>query len=114
VRAWNVALIGMAVILATSWVLPRGFGGYLCPLGTLIDLFDLFLGKCRPAGKARSAHGWTNVRFHVLAAVLAAGLGGVLLSGFVAAIPVLTRGLVFSVGNLQLGLAKNWGMRATH
>ena len=48
-RAWNVALIGMAVILVTSLVLPRGFCGYLCPLGTLIDLFDVFLGKCCPA-----------------------------------------------------------------
>jgi hypothetical protein len=26
------------------------------------------------------------------------------------AIPVLTRGLFFSAGNVQLGLAKNWGM----
>lgn len=109
-RAWNVALIGMAVILATSLVLPRGFCGYLCPLGTVIDLFDVFLRRCLPTRKARSAHGWTNVRFYVLAAVLAAGLGGVLLSGFVAAIPVLTRGLLFSFGYLQLGLAKNWGM----
>jgi ferredoxin len=42
--------------------------------------------------------------------VLVAALGGVLLSGFVAAIPVLTRGLLFSAGNVQLGLAKNWGL----
>jgi len=151
-RAWNVALVGMGVILAASWVLPRGFCGYLCPLGTLIDLVDFIVDKgaglanklrgcallplTRPPGtlspapsggegrgegdclvkphrsrrEVRSAHGWTNVRFYVLAAVLAAAVGGVLFSGFVAAIPVLTRGLLFSFGNLQLGLAKNWGM----
>ena len=60
--------------------------------------------KLKPVGR------WINVRFYLLAAVLAAALGGVLLSGFVAAIPVLTRGLLFSAGNVQLGLAKNWGM----
>lgn len=39
-RAWNVALIGMGVVLLTGLVLPRGFCGYLCPLRTLIDLCD--------------------------------------------------------------------------
>jgi ferredoxin len=109
-RAWNVALAGMAVILVTGLVFPRGFCGYLCPLGTLIDLFDFVVGKRLPWLKAQPAGRWANARFYLLAAVLAAALGGVLLSGCVAAIPVLTRGLVFSAGNLQLGLAKNWGM----
>lgn len=52
----------------------------------------------------------TNLRFYLLALVLTAALGGVLLSGFVAAIPLLTRGLLFSAGNVQLGLGKHWGM----
>jgi ferredoxin len=51
-----------------------------------------------------------NLRFYLLTAALTAALVGVLLSGFVAAIPVLTRGLLFSAGSVQLGLAKNWGM----
>ena len=34
-RWWNVALLGMAAILAIGLVFPRAFCGYLCPLGTL-------------------------------------------------------------------------------
>jgi ferredoxin len=109
-RWWNVALIGMAAILLTGVVFPRGFCGYLCPLGTLIDLFDFVVGKrvCRPRVQRQGC--WVNLRFYLLGAVLAAAVGGVLISGLVAAIPVLTRGLLFSVGNAQLGLLKNWGM----
>lgn len=109
-RWWNVAMIGMAAILLTGLVFPRGFCGYLCPLGTLIDLFDGLIGKRVPWLKTRHVGRWAHARFFLLAAVLAAAVGGVLLSGFVAAIPVLTRGLLFSAGNVQLGLAKNWGM----
>jgi len=107
---WNVALIGMAAILLIGLVFPRGFCGYVCPLGTLIDLFDFVVGKRTLWLKTKPVGRWANARFFLLATVLAAALGGVLLSGFVAAIPVLTRGLLFSAGNVQLGLAKNWGM----
>jgi ferredoxin len=110
VRWWNVALIGMAAVLVAELVFPRGFCGYLCPLGTLIDLFDFLVGKRIPWFKTQPVGRWSNMRFYLLAAVLAGAVGGVLLSGFVAAIPVLTRGLLFSAGNVQLGLAKNWGM----
>jgi ferredoxin len=109
-RWWNVALIGMAAVLAIGLVFQRAFCGYLCPLGTCIDLFDFLVGRRLPWFKKYPIHRWANVRFYLLAAVLAAALGGVLLSGIVAAIPVLTRGLLFSAGNMQLGLAKNWGM----
>ncbi len=109
-RWWNVALIGIVAIGVTGLVFPRCFCGYLCPLGTLIDLFDVVVGKRIRWLKTRQIGRWANARFYILAAVLAAALGGVLLSGFVAAIPVLTRGLLFSAGNVQLGLAKNWGM----
>ena len=109
-RWWNIALIGMAAILATGLIFPRGFCGYLCPLGTLIDLFDHTIGKHVSWLKTQPVQPWANVRLYILAAVVAAALGGVLLSGFVAAIPVLTRGLLFSAGNIQLGLGKNWGM----
>lgn len=114
-RWWNVALIGMAAILAICVVFPRAFCGYICPLGTLIDVFDFTLGKRARAlrtctREAVGTPGFTNLRFYLLAAVLAAALFGVLLSGVVAAIPLLTRGLLFSAANLQLGLSRNWGM----
>lgn len=108
-RSWNVAIIGMAAILLTGLIFPRGFCGYLCPLGTLIDVFDSTAGRLLRLGK-KQAGWWSNLRFFILAAVVASACCGVLLSGYVAAIPVLTRGLLFSVGSLQLGLGKNWGM----
>jgi polyferredoxin len=110
-RAWNVALVGAAVLLA-SLVLPRGFCGYACPLGTLIDGFDWLVGKRLGRRKVAPAGRWTHVRYYLLAAVLAGSACGVLLAGYVAAIPVLTRGLLFTAGRLQLGLLKNWGQVA--
>ncbi|HEX2971771.1 MAG TPA: 4Fe-4S binding protein, partial [Tepidisphaeraceae bacterium] len=38
-RQWNVAVGGMLGILVLCLFWPRGFCGYLCPLGTLIDGF---------------------------------------------------------------------------
>lgn len=109
-RWWSVALIGATVILGIGILFPRAFCGYVCPLGTLIDGFDFLVGKRIRRFKAAKAIRGSNMRFYVLAAVLAAALGGVLVSGFVAAIPVLTRGLLFTAGSVQLGLTKNWGM----
>ena len=109
-RAWNVALIGMLGILALGVFLPRAFCGYLCPLGTLIDGFDFLLGKRVWRTRISVSDRWANLRFYLLAAVLAAALLGVLWSGFVAAIPVLTRGLAFTGAQLQLGWMKHWNM----
>jgi ferredoxin len=109
-RMWNVALLGMAGILFIGLVFPRAFCGYLCPLGSLIDLTDFLIWKRLPRMTCPQVLRWSNLRFGLLVLVLAAALSGILLSGFVAAIPILTRGVLFSAGNLQLGFAKNWGM----
>lgn len=109
-RLWSVAIIGMAVVLGLGVVMPRAFCGYICPLGTLIDAFDFLVGKRIHLFKSLRITAWSNFRFYLLAGVLAASLAGVLVTGFVAAIPVLTRGLLFSASNVQLGLARNWGM----
>lgn len=112
-REWNVALLGAAGVLLASLALPRGFCGYVCPLGTLIDGFDRLVG--RRLGRLRLARDgrWAHVRYYLLAAVLAGSACGVLLAGYLAAIPVLTRGLLFTAGRLQLGLLKNWGQVAS-
>jgi len=109
-RWWNIALLGAGAVLSLGLLFPRVFCGYLCPMGTLIDLFDFLIARRIPWFKSALSPRWAAVRFCILTAVLAASFGGVLLSGFAAAIPVLTRGLLFSAGNVQLGLAKNWGM----
>ncbi len=109
-RSWNGALLGALAVLAVCLVLPRAFCGYVCPLGTLQDLFHWALGDRLRRWRLARTDGWRYLRFYLLAVVLLAAGCGVLLSGFLAAIPVLTRGLLFSAGRLQLGLLKHWGL----
>lgn len=108
-RQWNIALLGMVGILLLCLISPRGFCGYICPLGTLIDAFDWLIGnrvrRFRPKGRG----GWIYVKYYLLTMVLIGASFGVLLSGYVAAIPVLTRGLLFTGGRIQVGLVKGWG-----
>ena len=103
-----------AGILLVCLLVPRAFCGYLCPLGTLIDAVGLAGGTPLPAAslvrqRFRRVEGGPTFGTYVLFGVLVASLGGVLLSGFVSAIPVLTRGLLFTAGRWQLGLMKGPG-----
>ena len=119
-RAWVWSLMWMGAILLICLFIPRGFCGYLCPLGTSIDLFDWAIGKRlrgRGRGDGRRGKGspgvrprrwWVHLKYYVLAGTLVAAAFGVLVTGFVAAIPVLTRGMAFALGPLQLGLLRGW------
>ena len=53
-RAWVWSLVWAAGILTACILFPRGFCGYLCPLGTLIDLFDWAVGKRNTFGGGRA------------------------------------------------------------
>ncbi|NQT53519.1 4Fe-4S binding protein [bacterium] len=107
-RAWIRPLAWAGVLLAVCLVFPRGFCGWVCPFGTLIDVFDWTVGarvkRCRVARRGW----WVYVRYYVLLAVLVAAGAGLLLTGFVAAIPLLTRGLAFTLGFAQLGVVRGW------
>ncbi len=99
-----------AAIVVVCILIPRAFCGYLCPLGTLIDLFDWLVGR-----RFRRFHlpdnsrqrGWVHTKYYLLASLLAASLCGVLAAGWFAAIPILTRGMLFTGGRLQLALLKD-------
>ena len=105
---WNVALLGLGGIFLVCILFPRGFCGYICPLGTLIDVFDWLIGRHITRFRFKSVGGWMNLKYYLLAAVLIASFFGVLLAGYIAAIPILTRGLLFTAGRLQLGVMKGW------
>lgn len=111
-RCWVWSLGWAAVALLICTVIPRGFCGYVCPLGTLIDLFDwtigrpLLLRRRRPA--AAVDRWWVHLKYYLLSAVLIASLSGVLISGYLAAIAVLTRGLAFMLTPLQTGSGRGW------
>ncbi len=105
-------VVWAAAILLTCALVPRMFCGYICPLGTLIDAFDWLVGRHFARWHVTTngpKGGWVHTKYVLLVLVLATSLGGVLSAGFLAAIPVLTRGLLFSGGHLQLGLIKGRG-----
>lgn len=119
----STALAGRVMNWATLWwmlgilafciVIPRAFCGYFCPLGTLIDAFDWLIGRHfkrwhvvdNPTDLLKPRR-WVHIKYYVLTGVLISSACGVLTSGYVSAIPVLTRGLLFSLGRVQLGFMK--------
>lgn len=107
-RNWVWSLSAAAIILVVCVLIPRGFCGYLCPLGTLIDLFDWSLGKRVRRFRVSNNGWWVHLKYYILLAVLVAALGGVLLSGVVAAIPVITRGFLYALAPLQDGFIRGW------
>ena len=107
-RTWVWSLLWSGVMLLVCVVFPRGFCGYICPLGTLIDLFDGTLGRRITRFRIEHDGWWVHLKYYLLLGTLLAAMCGVLLSGIVAAIPLLTRGLLFTLAPLQMGLFKGW------
>jgi ferredoxin len=105
-RAWVWSLVCTGGILLACVLIPRGFCGYLCPLGTVIDLFDWAIGKRITRFRLADDGWWVHIKYYLLLAIMAAAACGVLVSGFFAAIPVITRGLLFIFGPLQTGLTR--------
>jgi ferredoxin len=110
--AWSLA--AAAVVLITAVVFPRWFCGYVCPLGTIIDLFDwsicrhIKIFRINRKAKNNKTGFLIQLRFFILAAVLCAAVFGVLLSGFFSAIPIVTRGMMYIFAPVQLGLMNGW------
>jgi len=107
-KAWVWSLVWAGGILLVCVLIPRGFCGYICPLGTLIDLFDWSIGKHVERFRVRRDGWWMNLKYYLLLGVLICSCLGVLVSGFVSAIPVITRGFLFILGPLQMGLIRGF------
>ena len=107
-RTWVHTLLWAGGILLACLLFPRAFCGYFCPLGTLIDLFDWSLGKRVKTFRLQKHGWWIHLKYYLLLAVLVSSVLGVLISGFVAAIPVLSRGLLFLVAPLQMGFLRGF------
>jgi len=103
-------LLWTAGILAFSLVVPRVFCSHICPLGTTIDLADWALGRWLKRLHIRRRGAWLHVKYYLLAAVLVAAACGVMLAGYVAAIPAATRGFAFILGPAQLATLKHASM----
>ncbi len=107
-RSWVWSLTAGGIILLVCVFIPRGFCGYLCPLGTLIDCFDWAFGRRWGRKNFPSNGWWVHLKYYLLLAILIAATGGVLVSGFFAAIPVITRGFLYALAPLQDGLIRGW------
>jgi ferredoxin-type protein NapF len=107
-RSWVSSLLFAGLILAICVLIPRGFCGYLCPLGTLIDLFDWGIASRFSNLKIPDNGWWVHLKYYLLTGVMIAALCGVLLSGFVSAIPVLTRGMLYLFDPVQTGFMLGW------
>jgi ferredoxin len=106
-RAASPALGFALAVLGLGLLSPRVFCAYLCPLGTLIDGFDKVVGRrlTRLRLRREQLGGLAHTRYVLLALVLVAAAAGASVAGWVAAIPLLTRGLLLTAGRLQMQLA---------
>ena len=107
-RSWVWSLSCAAAILIVCILIPRGFCGYICPLGTTIDFFDWAIAGRTKRFRVPDDGWWVHIKYYVLAGTLIAATCGVLLTGFVSAIPVITRALLFIVDPIQSGSARGW------
>ena len=107
-QTWIWSLVWAALILATGLFFPRGFCGYLCPLGTLIDLFDWSIARRVKRFRIKHDGGWVNLKYYLLLATLITSFFGIMMAGIVAAIPIITRGFLFILAPVQQGLMQDW------
>lgn len=112
-RQWVWSLACAAIILVVCVMVPRGFCGYICPLGTLIDLFDASIGKRVTWLRVSQDGWWVHLKYYLLLASLLCAAFGVLVTGYVAAIPVITRGMLFLGEPLQSGTLRGWHLVPT-
>jgi MauM/NapG family ferredoxin protein len=86
----TVLLIPGLLMAAFSLVLGRFFCGWICPLGTIIDLVTTRIRKTRPLAILR-----TRFKYYLLAGLLAAALFNVNLAGLLDPIAILVRAFTF-------------------
>jgi polyferredoxin/formate hydrogenlyase subunit 6/NADH:ubiquinone oxidoreductase subunit I len=73
-RVWLPALLGGLLLLLATAVLGRFFCGWVCPLGTILDLWELAVARRRRPERPRP--GLRMLRYGLLALLLVAALWG--------------------------------------
>lgn len=103
VKSFTSLLFPALLMMVFTVLLGRFFCGWICPLGTLIDLVTRKIGK---SGPIRFLKG--RFRYYLLFTLLVSALFSVNLSGVFDPIALLIRALTFFFYPL-VGLAARWG-----
>jgi polyferredoxin len=90
VKSMTILLVPGILMFLFSIVLGRFFCGWICPLGTILDLVT---GKIRKKAPLRFLK--TNLKYYLLFTLLVAALFNVNVTGILDPIAVLLRGLTF-------------------
>jgi ferredoxin len=102
-KSWAWLLLPAVMIVVATLFLGRFFCGWICPLGTILDLLTSRIRKTAPI-KALGG----NTKYWLLLPLLSASLFNLNLSGLLDPIAILLRGLTFLLYPL-LGLAAREG-----
>lgn len=89
VKAFVALLWPSLTVLVLSVIVGRGFCGWFCPMGTLLD----FTGKIVPHGDRKNRTYYPNLPLIILVFALFASAGGFAVAGFVDPFSLLVRGL---------------------
>jgi ferredoxin len=103
-KSWSWLLLPALMMAVATVLLGRFFCGWICPLGTILDLLT---SKIRKSAPIRLLKG--NVKYWLLLPLLSASLFNINLSGLLDPIAILLRGLTFFFYPiLGLGAREGW------
>jgi MauM/NapG family ferredoxin protein len=91
-RAFTILLLPGLLVLLFSLLLGRFFCGWICPLGTLLDLTTRWIKKGKPLSFLRG-----RFKYYLLATILFAALFNVNLVGLFDPIAILVRFMTFAL-----------------
>jgi polyferredoxin len=102
-KAWTWLLLPAVLLTLATLALGRFFCGWICPLGTILDLVTSRIRKTAPI---RALQG--NTKYWLLLPLLSASLFNLNLSGLLDPVAILLRGLTFLLHPL-MGLTAREG-----
>lgn len=113
-RSWSslALFLPALVLLGATILLGRFFCGWLCPLGTCIDIGDRLLSRWRKRRRPATGPGLRWLKYALLVATLAAALFGVPLLLFLDPLCVITRAFGTAV-HPAVGMGHNAFVLAT-
>lgn len=102
-KTWTWLLFPAVLMVIATLFLGRFFCGWICPLGTILDLVTVRISKTTPIQWLKG-----NTKYWLLVPLLAAALFNINLSGLLDPIAILLRGMTFFLYPV-LGMAAREG-----